>query len=167
MSNLLPLDQRAATWGLMRTRILIGFAATLLGGALVCAGALAPSFLMLFTTQPPARDAAASASEDESRAIADGGALLAQLAPRAGTSSPSTATAQAIALRPKGIHIAHVSYTSKPQTLIITGDGPREAVSAYRTLLAGDSRFASVVVPINALVGADNGSFTLTITGTF
>lgn len=169
MSNLLPNDVRAEAWSRTRARILIGFASVLMVGAILAAGALSPSFLIMHGVQVSNSKERADAPADDTQAIIEAQALLSQLSLVESTSSPATVAAQAVAARPKGVTLSHIVYNSgTPSTLMLVGKASRrEDVNAYRAALAADTRFTSVSVPINALVGADNGDFTLTITGTF
>jgi hypothetical protein len=141
----------------------------MIGGAFVTAAALSPSLLVLVITQISSDKQNGALGGDQTKLVNDAQALVVQLGAVAATSSPARTVADVVAKRPKGVTLSRIVYTAgTPATLELTGAATqREQVSAYRALLASDSRFASVSVPINALLGADNGNFTITMTGRF
>jgi hypothetical protein len=141
----------------------------MIGGAFVTAAALSPSLLVLVITQISSDKQNGALGGDQTKLVNDAQALVVQLGAVAATSSPARTVADVVAKRPKGVTLSRIVYTAgTPATLELTGAATqREQVSAYRALLASDSRFASVNVPINALLGADNGNFTITISGRF
>ncbi len=169
MSNLLPNEAKIEVWSDTRSRILVGVGLSFFAGAVLAGAALAPSFLIMHGIQVKTSDEKADPTADQTQAILDAQALLSQISAVESTTSPAKIAAQAIAARPRGVTLTHVVYNAgTPATLMLVGNAPRrEDVNAYRTALSADPRFSSVSVPINALVGTENGDFTLTITGSF
>lgn len=96
--------------------------------------------------------------------------MLAVLAPFA-TDSPSVGEliSRAYTLRPAGLLIETIKYQAgTPGQISITGiSEAREPVNDFRTTLAKEEAFKGVSVPVAALVGALDGRFTITLTGTF
>ena len=85
------------------------------------------------------------------------------------TTSPSTAATRALAARPTGVRITRVMYTKTDEEgrLTLIGSGNRDQVSAYKDALASSGEYASVSVPVGALVGSEGGGFSIVVTGSF
>lgn len=169
MSNLLSRGQRAGIVVGVELRLVIivfAFLATV-GGLLLAA--LLPSYVVMRTSAAALSVTQAASTTDQTQTVTDTQALIAQLATVAGTSSPAQLAAETIAARPKGVTISRVTYTrGSPSTLVVVGVAARrEDVNAYKSTLAQNPVFSSVTVPINALVGVDDGAFTLTASGGF
>jgi hypothetical protein len=97
-------------------------------------------------------------------------ALLSELSPLVSASTTPTAViTEALSLRPPGITVDEISYTSgNPASLMLVGSAATNgAISAYKTALASDALFTSVSVPVGALVGTDGGRFSMTLSGDF
>lgn len=106
-----------------------------------------------------------SRSED-SRALVEAQALIGQMNVLLGTSTPVSLIADILAKRPPKTTVNHITYT--PGTLVFSGAAEhRDNVNVFRTTVAADARFVGVTVPINALVGVEDGAFTMTVTGSF
>ena len=138
--------------------------------ALVSLIALLPAFISVriagAALQKSDSEVAPQVREDQKkqgRAIALVNALL----PIAtATTSPSQAAITAISLKPAGMRINSLSY--KKGTVVVIGIADkREAISAYRDALEKSGQYTSVAVPIAALVGSQEGRFTITLTGAF
>lgn len=170
MSNLLPSDLRMNAWRTTRSRMLIATASLLLVTAAIAAIALLPSLLVFAVTRSDSGVSTRSQeSAQDTQSLADAQILVAQLSPILATSTPARITADVIAVRPKGVSIEHVVYSGgTPARLVVSGTATnRDAVNEYRATLSTDTRFTSVTVPINALVGSSDNSFSLTLTGAF
>lgn len=171
MSNLLPSRTKSDEWARTRERILFVVAGAIALAACVVMLALVPAYSVArtaFVANSAQRDATDSTGPQE-KALADSQAILSQLQAFAATSSAARITKDVLALRPKGITVDTISYAAgSPSTLILRGEAAnRDLVKEYRFVLSADPRFISVAVPISALVGTDDGTFTLTITGRF
>ncbi|MEK7509925.1 MAG: hypothetical protein AAB605_04435 [Patescibacteria group bacterium] len=170
MSNVLPLKYRSIEVGRLWTRFLFVGACVLTGGAIVALLALLPALISVRVarTNIHSSDSARIASEDQS-AAKRAQALLSVLNPIASaTSSPTDALVVALAPRPADISIETITYTSDRSSLVLSGVSERrEAVSEYRDALEEIGRFSSVAVPVSALVGTQEGKFTITLTGRF
>ena len=146
--------------------------------ALVCAGItfvlLVPSYL---ATLLDAQHAALGLTPitpaqqtSDSAAIAHANALIAVLAPIAQASStPTDVITDALSLRPSGVRIDQIIYQAgTPSSLILSGSADTNSeINAYQRALSNDPRFASVTIPVGALVGTDGGRFSVTLLGTF
>ena len=171
MTNLLPSDQQRSVWAFYRARFLIAAALVLILFAAVAAISLIPSYLALELASPPAPGSASSTS----RATTDGAVLaraqtiiriVKPLAQNATTTSDIIRGA--LDARPKGVLVKHIAIQTGDQSqMTISGTAGRDAVSAYHDALQKLPFFTSVSVPVNALVGSDNGAFSITLTGAF
>jgi energy-coupling factor transporter transmembrane protein EcfT len=150
----------------------------LLIGALMIGGAAVIAILAILPAYVSVRVARAaldstnqgvgteSLGEDQAAAVRTQG-LITNLSPIANaTTSPVDALMTALAQKPAGISITTFTYTSGTKTLLLTGTSQqREAVNAFRDALEASGRFGSVAVPVAALVGAQEGRFTVTLGG--
>lgn len=150
--------------------MLVAVALLLFVTAIIAAIALLPS-LLVFKVVKIQGDTSARSQENvqDAQSLAEAQALISQLSPILATNTPALITGEVIAARPKGISVEHIVYSGgTPGKLVVSGTAAnRDAVNEYRAVLSQDPRFASVAVPINALVGASDNSFSLTLTGTF
>ena len=92
--------------------------------------------------------------------------FLAHIAPFiSATSSPTKILNIALALKPDGVSISNVSFSSIDRGRItITGEAVgREEINQYREALATDGSFSSVSIPFDALAGVGGGKFTITL----
>lgn len=166
MANILPQHSQKKLWRALRARFIIVFSVLLtvlaLGGYL----ALVPSYLALQFAAPPTPEPtiATAASVDAATSIGRAQAIVLALAPLLSSSStPSAMIAEALAMRPAGVAVEHITYDAPDGTILLSGTGSRVAINAYRDLSAKNPLFASVSVPVSALVG-DSGQFSMTIT---
>lgn len=172
MSNLLPKDARERLWSGYRARLLIAASLVALLAAALAMAALAPSYVVLVfgASRVGGTQSSAAASQSDIQAVAHTEAVLAVLAPLvSATSSPSQAVERALADRPAGITIDHVTYAAgSPSTIVLQGASVSpEAVGAYQKALQADPFFASVSVPLSDLAGTAGGDFTVTLSGAF
>ena len=67
------------------------------------------------------------------------------------------------------MRVDQITYTAgSPSSLMLVGSADTTGgISAYRAALAADAAFASVSVPVGALVGTEGGRFSVTLSGTF
>lgn len=173
MANVIPPDLQKN----MRANVRARFMLTSAFVALVCAALvllmLLPSYAALVQGDSKTSGVAPiSASQQalDKAALGQANALLAQLSPIAhATTTPSMAVSEALSLRPKGVSVNQVMYTAgTPATLVVIGTaGASSEISAYRNALASSTVFTSATVPVGALIGADGGSFSITLSGHF
>ena len=178
MSNVLPKETLQAEWSRFRGRcVLVGGLVFL--GAAVCSGvALLPAHVALYVEAvstakqsaaqsgvlPGANTQAQSERADVKRAQT----LLDGVTPVvSSTSSPTEIISAALALRPSGVRVDHITFVlGDKNTMRIDGtsDG-RESINQFREMLAKSGRFKNTSVPVGALVGAEGGKFTITLSG--
>jgi len=171
MSNVLPTEHKKKETGRLWTRFLLVGAVMLAGGAVVATLAILPAFISVRIARAgiETSEAARLASGDQS-AAARAQVLLGILGSiAAATSSPSGVLAGALSLKPANISVNTIIYTGGGQGKIVLSGvaGRREAVSEYRDALSGSGRFVDVAVPVAALVGTQEGKFTITLSGSF
>ncbi len=177
MSNILSSVERARVARIARDRLILCSSLMMSLVAFVALLAITPSLLTvaipLMTSQ-----GAVSSAEAESAALQEEGrsqasrtrSMVAVLAPFAEErASVNARITQLYALRPSGVSIETITYQSGVQGQIsITGvSDAREPVNDFRTILMAEGGYESVSVPIAALVGALEGRFTMTLSGTF
>ena len=168
MANVLPPETKRHLDTIMRSRMVIILSLMLLLGAGVASLALTPAFIMLqFASSALDEQVSDSRQLSDQAAAARAQALTQGLLPVAtATSSPSSALAHALSLRPSGISITSLSVTANK--VVVQGVASRrEAVQEYREALDADPRYTQVSVPVAALVGTQDGRFSITLTGTF
>ena len=157
-----------------RARFMLAGAAALL----LCAGGsflmLLPSYFILAkdASGMPPKGSSISPQQNASdrTVIASAKALLAQVSPIiAATTTPTDAIIAALSVRPSGVHVDQINYMAgSPSSLMLVGSAAStNAISAYRTALAGNALFTSVSIPVGALVGTDGGRFSITLSGNF
>ena len=152
----------------MRTRsrarfILMGSAV-----AIVSAGLSANSS----GTSATAIASSAAGRASDNAAIAHAKLLENELSPivsPASTTTPTFAITAALSMRPQGVRVDQITYTAgSPASLMLVGSADTTSgISAYRTALSADPIFASVSVPVGALVGTEGGRFSITLSGKF
>jgi hypothetical protein len=171
MSNVIAPKERKGVGRMYRSRFIALGSAALIICSGVSALALLPSYLVLHA------DAAAlapqgprSADQADRAALAQTETELSLVAPFA-SSATSSAGVVAIALaeRVSGVSVDHISFTvGDPSTLVLSGHTSSPSkLDSYRKALAADALFESVTVPVSDLVGSQDGSFTMTLTGSF
>lgn len=149
--------------------MLVG-AGVIAAAALVAILAIMPAYISVRIARASVETASSPsdgpASADQEAAVRTQ-KLITSLAPVANaTTSPTGALAAALAEKPAGLSITSITYASDKSTLVLSGTASRrEAVSALRDALEATGRFSSVAVPVAALVGAQEGRFTITLTG--
>lgn len=166
MSNLLPLSAQKRMKAEFRARFLLAASLVLLACAALFMLALLPASFAVASFSPTTPQTVSQGSGDvaaDSAAIAHTKALLAALAPLSATSSLDAILA-ALSQRGDGVHVDDISYSVSQQSLALAGhaDTPGD-VNAFQQALQSDLRFKNISVPVSALLGSQNGSFTITM----
>lgn len=169
MTNVLPPERQRDVWGTYRARFIFAGSAFGLALALLAYLSLLPSYLALRADEravPPSGPGPGSSRDQADITRAQG--LLAALKPAVdATTTPSEVLQSAIAHRPRGILVDHITYAS-PGTIVVSGVAQsRESISEYKKALLADPRFKSVSVPVGDLVGAEGGRFSITLSGNY
>lgn len=167
MANVLPIAAQKRVWRMYRARFIIVGSFVLLGLSAIGGVALLPSYLALEIAAPaPVATSAPRNDTVDPVAIARTQALLLQIGPVvSATSSPSTTITAALAARPAGLVVDSIGYTSEvPAKIVLGGTANRDQINAYRNALLATGRFSGVSVPVGALVGAEGGRFSITLT---
>ncbi len=166
MSNVLP-NARTTYLRRVRARFVIVLGLTLSAAAAVAILALLPAYIMTFIARAGLVSSAGSEAPAEQAEAARTLALIQTLTPFATTTTPSTTMLRALELRPEGVHINSVRYSAgAPASLVLSGTSlRREGVNEYRDALLVDGAYGKVSVPVAALVGTQEGRFSITLTG--
>ncbi len=158
----------------MKARFLFIGSATLAAGACIAILALLPAIVSVriarASLDAPLQESAHGNASADQAAAARAQALIGALRPIAqATSSPTDVISFALAQKPAGISITNITYTGGDKSeIVLSGmSGAREAVNTFRDALEKTGRFSSVVVPVAALVGTQDGRFTVTLSGSF
>lgn len=174
MANLLPIPATKQNMFDHEARFAAAGAAAFLSFGLVAIIVLMPSYVAVSSTEAATSTdptLVEQAKQDEAT-IARTQALVEQFLPAAQRPGKEAAIATALVLRPKGVRIQAITYSAgmPGQGSLLQLSGTAEAneeIEAYRKLLAAAGPFASVNIPVTALVGTTRGEFTVTLTGTF
>lgn len=174
MTNVLPPQSQKILWQsyIARITIVASIAAIILAG--IVALAIAPAKLTLIIADNamsygPQPTTDQIATPEDRAAITNTQALLTQAAPYMATStSVVNAISAALALRPKGVVVDHIAYTTgKANTIVLSGTATRDQINAYKAAVSADTHFSSVYVPVETLVGSQDRTFTMTLSGKF
>jgi hypothetical protein len=172
MSNLLPIPSIASARAAARNRIIAAAAALLLIAVIppLCIAAVA------YVALPSDAGAVAPAARQEATDLAaldQSQRLMSQLTPMlVPERAPHNAVISVLSLAPAGVAVTGISYARDGTrlgegTLTLSGVATASTIASYRDALLESKQFASVGVPVNALVGFDARPFTITLTGTF
>lgn len=166
MANVLP-GAHTTNARRMRARLIMVLGLTLSAAAVVAILALLPAFMSISIARAGLASESGSEAPTEQAEAARTLALVKTLEAFAGTTSPSAVVPEVLALRPQGVVVTSVRYSSGvPASLVISGlSAQREGVSGYRDALVADGRFGKVSVPVAALVGTQDGRFSITLSG--
>ncbi len=172
MSNILPHEAKKAVWRMYRIRFIIAGSLVGLLAAALCALSLLPSYLALHATGTINSNSSAAAIEtvDADRAaVSSIQTMLKALSPLLATTTPTTAIARALSLKPSGVTIDHITYSyGNPVTVMLMGAAAtREVINGYRQALSGDSRWKMVSIPIGDLTGEPGARFSITLSDAF
>lgn len=166
MANVLP-HARTTLMRRMRARFIIVLGFTLSAAAVVAILALLPAFIVTSIARAGLASQAPAEAPAEQAEAARALALIQTLTPFATTTTPSGRLEEALELRPSGVRVTSVRYSAGvPASLVLSGTSVRrEGVNEYRDALLVDNRFGKVSVPVAALVGTQEGRFSITLTG--
>jgi hypothetical protein len=175
MSNLLPEKTLQGIRREYRERFILSGSSLAIGAAVFTALSLSPTFSVLFISRPATQAQAnqLQQSKMDSADITRAQTLLAQLAPvSTASSSVTNAIAAALTQRPAGVHIDDIVYNTgaagSPATIALGGaTDSRTGINKYRGNLQTVHSFTSVKLPVDDLVGAQGGRFTITLSGNF
>jgi hypothetical protein len=174
MSNVLPQSEKKAARRRMFARFLLIGSCALGAGAGVAILSITPALISVKIARASLdasqrEEAQGNMSEDQTAALRAQGLITALLPIANATSSPTEALSLALAQKPAGISITAITYSSGAKSAIaLTGTADRrEAVSAFRDNLEKTGRFSKVEVPVAALLGTQEGKFTITLSGIF
>lgn len=166
MSNLLPPQSQKHLRIEYRARFLLVAAFFMLACAGLALLTLVPAeiavaklpMLNATSTQQQGSDAAADRA-----GLAQAQGLLRILAPIAPASSVDPIAA-VLSERGSGIAIHSISYSLANGTLVLQGtaDTP-DHLNMFRAALQADAHFSNVSVPVNALIGNQDGGFTISM----
>ncbi len=170
---MLPREAQKAIWRMYLARFVLAGSCVAIAVAMLSGLALLPMYLALHSA-----DEAASASlqaknseiQNERAEIARAQSLITTLSPYASSSSTlSEAIEAALALRPKGVFVDHITYSSGDSSAIVLvgSAATRDGINTYRQALQPDMRFKTVSVPVGDLAGSQGGRFSVTLTGKF
>jgi Tfp pilus assembly protein PilN len=166
MSNLLPPDPQKKMRAQFRARFLLAAALVILACALIFALALLPAEAALMSFSSPGAQKSSQTNSNiaaDKTALAHTNALIAQLSTLSSTSSLDAVVA-ALSQAGPGISINDIQYSVTNQTLTLAGRAQTpDEVNAFREALQSDLRFTDVSVPVSALLGSEDGSFTITM----
>jgi|SRR3989344_9062814 len=171
MSNVLPQENQKKVLRAQRTRFLLVFAEVALLCALVFYIALLPGFFALIVGGVKAQNETVAASTtSQATTLRETKTRVTQLSAITGaTSTPSEILRIILAAKPEGVSIDTMSFTAGNPGKIVVGGGAlrTDLIQAYRKTLDADAHFDSVNIPVSALVGSDNDTFTMTLSGSF
>lgn len=173
MANVIPKEGLLSLRRRMNARLMLVGALVMLIAALLGIIAILPAYISINVSRAALESSTEaetqSPSEDQAAAKQAQG-LITLLTPLAiATSSPATALETALSQKPVGVSITSISFVGgAKRTLMLSGiSSRREAVNQFRDALEKTGLFSSVAVPVAALVGTQDGRFTVTLTGTF
>lgn len=171
MANVIPREGLSAVRKRNMARFVFVGAVIFSSAAIVAILSILPAYVSVRVARASVdavnREAAAESRSEDQQASARTQALLNVLTPIASaTSSPSESLIIALSEKPAAISITSISYVAGTKTIEIAGtSAQREAISALRDALEASGRFSNVAVPVAALVGAQEGRFTVTLSG--
>jgi hypothetical protein len=170
MANVIPREGLSKIRKRNSARFILVASGMIAAAALLAILAIMPAYVSIRVARAAAEagvhEAGEAASEDQDEAIRTQRLILTLTPIANATTSPISALSAALAEKPAGLSITSISYASDKSTILLAGTATRrEAVSALRDTLEATKRFSSVTVPVAALVGAQEGRFTITLTG--
>ncbi len=156
-----------------RARYIVAGSLVAIVAAFLVGIALLPAYLVAreVETSMGASQSTQSVGGKDDRAEAGRAQLIiGALAPVfAATTSPSEVIGAALSLRPPGVFVDRILYSSGSTKEVVLGGHSvtREAISAYQVALKSDSHFKTAAIPISDLAGTKEGRFSVTLTGAF
>ena len=169
MANVLPTEEKKRRMREVRSRFVLTTALVLLIGAAIASASLLPTLVSLqFAKSDLPEEAELSQTvRDDQAKHARALTLVTALSPVVlATTTPSKSAAAALSVKPAGVSVTSVNY-SKGRILLNGVSSDRQAVNDYRESLESNDMFTSVSVPVAALVGTQDGRFTITLSGSF
>lgn len=169
MTNVLPHDTQQEVWSMYRARLILAGSAVALAVSLLAILTLLPSYLALHADESAITEPASGGGGSHDQAdIIRAQSLLSILTPLADTATTSSEVVQsALKLRPRGVVVDRIAYTSGGTIVLGGSASSREGINAYKNALLADPHFKSVSVPVGDLVGSSGGRFSVTLSGTF
>lgn len=173
MANLLTKASEKRLRRAQRARLLLLLAYSVFGVSLGIVCALVPASIALYYGTRSASDTvgAAPPTAQDRAAYQEVREIVFALKPlAAATTTPTEAILSALTLKPSSISIDHISYQAGGAvgTIALSGVSLEpSALNAYRAAISADPHVVNASVPVGALIGADNGRFTMTIMGRF
>lgn len=170
MSNVLTKEELRRVRKQFRLRCILVGGAMLALGATLAILALTPAFIFLRMAESALESSqvemSATAKSDQAAHVRSL-AIVNSLKPVVGaTTTPAGVISRALTHKPSGVRITALNYT-KGQLVLSGISSNRQATGAFRDALDVDEYFTSVALPVAALVGAQEGRFTITLRGNF
>lgn len=170
MTNVLPHEARSALAVSLRNRMILTGSFVGIIVAAVSALAALPTYLVvqenraglppiaIDTTTPQDREARTEAARTR--------ALITAVSPLiSATSTAHSYIEAALRVKPSGISIDRIGYSSTEGLALSGTASKREDVNAYRAALSGDTlHFSNVNVPTSSLIGIGGGRFSMQLT---
>ena len=174
MANILPSETRRDIRRATLARLALALSMLMIICALLTYVIFLPSYIGLVSAPHAASPSATSITKEQqtldTAVVRHVNSLLTAIGPGImASSTPVDIIESALAARPAGVHVVQIMYSNgTPSSLVLSGTSDTDTgINDYRAALAANPQFASVTVPVGALVGTDNGRFSITITGTF
>jgi Tfp pilus assembly protein PilN len=171
MANVIPPEEINVVRRKISARFILVASGAIAIGALIAILALMPAYLSVRVARASIdsainQAAAGNLSAEQTAAVRTQG-LITTLKPLASaTSSPSDALLRALALKPPGVSITSITYSGGKSSVVLSGTSARrEAVDEFRRALEASARFTTVSVPVSAIVGTQEGRFSITLGG--
>ena len=171
MSNLLPRATQNQVWADTVARFVATASTMFISAAGISLATLIPAYVVL-AVRTPGGAVHASSTSSSTASVADIAAvqeIMKGIAPvLQSTSSPETEIASVLAARNEDVDISHITYTQgKPSVIMLVGAAEtRDFLNDYRVALI-KAHVGAVSVPVSALIGSQDGQFTMTVTGNF
>lgn len=170
MTNVLPQEARRALSASFRDRLILTGSLIFFVAAIVSALAVLPTYLVVHAERealaPVAPDTVAGEERESRSEAARVRAIIAGVSPLiTATSTVHELVAAALALKPSGISVDRIGFSTAEGLSISGTSQKREDVNAYRAALSGDTlHFSDVSVPAASLIGAVGGRFSIQVT---
>mgnify|MGYP003394856770 FL=1 len=171
MANVIPFEEKKALLKRQRARFVFMGGLTLLMGALVASVALAPALIAArinqASLQVSVEQVRAEVASDQAVHVRTQGLVDALTPILTATTSPVTLLTAALSIKPPGLSITSATFSGgSTGSIVLSGVSQnRQAVNAYRDALEQEGHFTSVTIPVAALVGTQEGRFTVTLSG--
>lgn len=172
MANVIPPEEIIVLRRKTNARFIYVAGIVIAVGAIVAILAIMPAYISVRVARASVdttmgEAAAGNLSSDQATAVRTQ-SLIAALKPIASaTSSPTDALSRALSVKPAGVSITTITYGGGAKsTVILSGTSARrEGVDEFRRALEESGRFSSVSVPVSAIVGTQEGRFSITLSG--